>query len=685
MVHAKALFAALLLALGACNGTDISPPADSAPHETACDSDTPPVTSGGTYGPQWQVGADDTSAIRLDLGNGADGPGGSSGGPPEIIPDDDPMSWTYNQLEDTYYRSPTSTEMVDNPWLSAHDLLLIPPRGVLQDLSAGEGNMDLPVPMFEEFGGRPQENLSFRTLLLGKTGTKNNVPFIEQRWEDDCLRRTTLGVSFSFYESRGFDPTDIEINDIIGAAISTTTRDSLAVLGTTKDLSFSLRGPYLPSRVDLEIPLPSTEPNFYVLKTVFDPTPAQFLVNSGTGSPIALDDSPSELSTQSRSRQSLLHLCFDGITNGEETDVDCGGTDCPPCGIGQECQQSNDCVSGFCWTPMGQLPGTCTSQCTDGFDNDDDGFADACDFNCVEHPDFGTNTVIHQVPLEHATTIGQFGTMRYCTINEQAYLTSFLEWSSIGTIILNNVIPDDETIQYNDEDRPPPFIVTMRGCVIADTASAAQACDAQTNACPTHPGYPLAAVNTENWGSANSGSLGQATGVLGQVWPLVDYIVEQGSAIDTSPIQIAIVYPYERDATASENGIAVRYIGPHTPNTAGAAVSNWNNPFAGRNFAHEVGHTIGLSHENGYGEGSLYPGTNHQGFMSSTAGPAPVLDADAISASESRDQWSVWLDSAAKEIPRASGFSFQQCNNDDSLCQNGHPGLTCDEDTQTCR
>ena len=682
----KPLFAALI-ATGGCNGTDISPPADSAAYETACDTEAPPMTSGGTYGPAWQGGGDDTAAELLDTGN-VDSSGGPGFDilPPTVIPDDDPADWVYNPTEGTYYRSPTTLEMLDNPWLSPQDLLIIPPRVTLQALSAGNGSMELPIPILEEFGGRPQEDLSFRTLTLGKTGTKNNIPFIEQRWEDDCLRRSTLDVSFSLYESRGFDPNNIDIDDIVGAAISTATRGSLAVLGATKDLSFSLRGPYLPSRVALELPLPSTEPNFYVLKTAFDPIPAEFLVGSGTGSPLALDESPSSLSTQPRSTQSPLHLCFDGNENGDETDIDCGGPDCPPCGVGQDCFQASDCSSRLCFSDKGNLPGVCTSQCSDGLDNDSDGFADSCDFSCVEHPDFRTDTVVHQIPLEQATTIGQFGTMHYCTTNEQAYLASFLEWSSSGTLILNNVIPDDETVQYSEEDRPPPFIVTMRGCVISDTVGIAASCDTQTNSCPTHPGYPLTTVNTENWGSATTGGLGEATGVLGRVWPLVDYIVEQGSATDTSPIQIAIVYPYERDNTQSENGVAVGYVGQGTPNTAGAAVSYWNNVFAGWNFAHEVGHTIGLSHEDGSGEGSVYPGTNYLSFMSSpSAGPAPVLDENAASGVSPQTQWQAWLSSASKEIPRAAGFSFLGCNNDDAMCQNGHPGLHCDQDTQTCR
>jgi hypothetical protein len=39
--------------------------------------------------------------------------------------------------------------------------------------------------------------------------------------------------------------------------------------------------------------------------------------------------------------------CNDGVKNGNETDVDCGGT-CPKCGNGKNCTANADCVSGAC-------------------------------------------------------------------------------------------------------------------------------------------------------------------------------------------------------------------------------------------------------------------------------------------------------------------------------------------------
>lgn len=40
--------------------------------------------------------------------------------------------------------------------------------------------------------------------------------------------------------------------------------------------------------------------------------------------------------------------CSDGVRNGNETDVDCGGPSCPKCADGRACVAGSDCVSGVC-------------------------------------------------------------------------------------------------------------------------------------------------------------------------------------------------------------------------------------------------------------------------------------------------------------------------------------------------
>ncbi|MFT3771770.1 MAG: DNRLRE domain-containing protein [Minicystis sp.] len=40
--------------------------------------------------------------------------------------------------------------------------------------------------------------------------------------------------------------------------------------------------------------------------------------------------------------------CNDGVHNGAETSLDCGGPSCPACALGQTCQAASDCTSGVC-------------------------------------------------------------------------------------------------------------------------------------------------------------------------------------------------------------------------------------------------------------------------------------------------------------------------------------------------
>ncbi len=44
---------------------------------------------------------------------------------------------------------------------------------------------------------------------------------------------------------------------------------------------------------------------------------------------------------------SIASTCNDGILNGNETDIDCGGN-CPSCENGKSCLENQDCESGYC-------------------------------------------------------------------------------------------------------------------------------------------------------------------------------------------------------------------------------------------------------------------------------------------------------------------------------------------------
>ena len=46
--------------------------------------------------------------------------------------------------------------------------------------------------------------------------------------------------------------------------------------------------------------------------------------------------------------QATCASCSDSKTNGDETDMDCGGKNCPPCALGKTCTVPADCASNGC-------------------------------------------------------------------------------------------------------------------------------------------------------------------------------------------------------------------------------------------------------------------------------------------------------------------------------------------------
>jgi hypothetical protein len=56
--------------------------------------------------------------------------------------------------------------------------------------------------------------------------------------------------------------------------------------------------------------------------------------------------------------------CADGVVNSSETGPDCGGAGCAPCGAGAACAQASDCQSGSCQANVCSAP-----SCSDGMQN----------------------------------------------------------------------------------------------------------------------------------------------------------------------------------------------------------------------------------------------------------------------------------------------------------------------------
>lgn len=76
--------------------------------------------------------------------------------------------------------------------------------------------------------------------------------------------------------------------------------------------------------------------------------------------------------------------CQDGVLNGLETDVDCGGPECDACEIGAICDDNTDCMSGLC-----SLEGVCLAAptCEDEILNYQETDVDCGGPNCPSCPD----------------------------------------------------------------------------------------------------------------------------------------------------------------------------------------------------------------------------------------------------------------------------------------------------------
>jgi hypothetical protein len=75
-----------------------------------------------------------------------------------------------------------------------------------------------------------------------------------------------------------------------------------------------------------------------------------------------LDDTPCDVTpkTVCINNHCSAPACKDGLQNGAETDVDCGGSECPPCNDTKYCMGSLDCASGVCQTPPAEAKAKCS-------------------------------------------------------------------------------------------------------------------------------------------------------------------------------------------------------------------------------------------------------------------------------------------------------------------------------------
>jgi hypothetical protein len=70
--------------------------------------------------------------------------------------------------------------------------------------------------------------------------------------------------------------------------------------------------------------------------------------------------------------------CDDGIQDGDEADVDCGGSRCPQCAVGRRCATAGDCATRTCVHGTCVLAVSCQDGVRDGDESDVDCGGSAC-------------------------------------------------------------------------------------------------------------------------------------------------------------------------------------------------------------------------------------------------------------------------------------------------------------------
>jgi hypothetical protein len=86
---------------------------------------------------------------------------------------------------------------------------------------------------------------------------------------------------------------------------------------------------------------------------------------AGRGEPLNPDDPRQDGSRADTTTD--VHVipasCRNGNKDTGESDLDCGGNYCPPCGFGKSCVNSLDCAKGACSTPSYKCvaPTTCSN------------------------------------------------------------------------------------------------------------------------------------------------------------------------------------------------------------------------------------------------------------------------------------------------------------------------------------
>ncbi len=119
--------------------------------------------------------------------------------------------------------------------------------------------------------------------------------------------------------------------------------------------------------------------NPHLGRTCHDSSDARLKVCDDSGSCVECNVPGDCTSNLCVAKHCIVAQCQDGLADNQETDVDCGGPNCQPCGTNKTCLVASDCTSHVC----SGSPKKCqAATCTDGVQNQDESDVDCGGMTC---------------------------------------------------------------------------------------------------------------------------------------------------------------------------------------------------------------------------------------------------------------------------------------------------------------
>lgn len=334
------------------------------------------------------------------------------------------------------------------------------------------------------------------------------------------------------------------------------------------------------------------------------------------------------------------------------------------------------CLNGVCEDPESPL-----DECNDGIDNDADGHADLCDWNCLPHADYGAESFPEaHARIEAGKTYALMGHGSLCTMRPDTWEIEFADTALKSAELLNSLRPDLER----------PIYYRTFSCWVFEDIEAYQHCQFGPYSvvdgepvydppiCPPGmEGYPYQPTEQDQLSAVDQSNLLFEEAIF-RAWQDFELSADALGEL-AEPANGVVLLTSDLLATCSRDEF------PYCPSAGGRGVLSLSDDLERRGSAvvtdepdlagmwttlsHEVGHTIGLVHDD-------YP----NGFMNKSSGTEAGLGTsidDLYPNFDNKLRWEHGLTGSKGENPRSPGFYLTGCNSLSDCAPLGKPGWSC--------